>query len=364
MIRHIHLWRVLRFTALALLVFAPARAVEPDGPYILRAVDGAWEAARVEVVEGIAQRKSQSLGANATVTIPAVGQVPSFQVKLRGPAPDAPGEIRTAANAALFVVADTHGEYETLVATLRAHEVIDAKLKWKFARGHLLVLGDVFDRGPNHLEILWLLYKLEAESAKAGGGVQLVLGNHETMVLRGDLRYLHARYAASAEVLGQPSYAGLFGGQTLLGQWLRSKPAMLKVNDLLVLHAGVSRALVDSGVSLAEVNTTVRTVLRGDEQGAVAELVMGIYGPLWYRGYFPARELPPAATMEDVDLALATFGARRMLVGHTIVDSIIPLYEGKVIAVQARPFEALLIRKNELYHARPDGGVARLAGPG
>ena len=36
----------------------------------------------------------------------------------------------------------------------------------------------------------------------------------------------------------------------VLGQWLRTLPAMLKINDLLCLHAGISRALVDSGMSL------------------------------------------------------------------------------------------------------------------
>ena len=65
------------------------------------------------------------------------------------------------------------------------------------------MLGDVFDRGPNHLEILWLLYQLEAEAARAGGGVHLVLGNHEAMVLNGDLRYLNAKYADTARVLGK-----------------------------------------------------------------------------------------------------------------------------------------------------------------
>lgn len=360
MFSHIHLWRVWHLAALVLLAFVgKAAAAGPDGPYILRGANG-WEALSVEVTAAGAQRKSQALGADATVTVPAVGKVPSFQVKLRGPAPEAPGEIRTAANAPLFVVADTHGEYESLVSTLRAHKVIDAQLKWKFARGHLVVLGDVFDRGPNHLEILWLLYKLEAEAAKAGGGVQLVLGNHETMVMRGDLRYLNARYVESAQLLQQVDYSALFGAQTLLGQWLRSKPALLKVNDLLCVHAGISRALVDSRLSLADVNATVRDVLNGTEEGAIAELVMGSFGPLWYRGYFPDRAQSPTATVDDVELALKTYGARRMLVGHTIVDTITSLYAGRVIAVQARPFEGLLMRKGEFWEAGPDGALQRL----
>jgi hypothetical protein len=135
---------------------------------------------------------------------------------------------------------------------------------------------------------------------------------------------------------------------------------MLKLNDLLCLHAGVSRALLDSRLSLADVNATVRAVLAGTEEGAIADLVMGSFGPLWYRGYFPERGQPPAATAEDVGLTLKAFGARRILVGHTIVTTITPLYEGRVIAVQARPFESLLIRKGEFWEAGPDGALERL----
>ena len=69
--------------------------------------------------------------------------------------------------------------------------------------------------------------------------MHLVLGNHETMVMRGDLRYLNAKYVDTAAALGKP-YDDLFAADTLLGQWLRARPAMIKVNDLLFLHAGVS----------------------------------------------------------------------------------------------------------------------------
>jgi hypothetical protein len=171
-------------------------------------------------------------------------------------------------------------------------------------------------------------------------------------------------------VLGVSNYSELFARGTLLGQWLRSRPVMLKVNDLLCLHAGVSRALVDSDLTLAEINATVRSVLNDEPgQGAVAELVVGNLGPLWYRGYFAAQGDFLTATEEDIDLALKAFGARRILVGHTIVPTITPLYSGKVIAVQVYPkrdetghanFEGLLIRKGGLFQADIGGTVRPL----
>ena len=72
--------------------------------------------------------------------------------------------------------------------------------------------------------------------------------------------------------------------------------------------------------------------------------------------------------MTDVDLTLAQYGVTRILVGHTIVPTITPLYDGKVIAVQVYPkreggavhFESLLIRDGEFLRATPDGLVRSL----
>ena len=101
-------------------------------------------------------------------------------------------------------------------------------------------------------------------------------------------------------------------------------------------------------------------------------LVMHPLGPLWYRGYFPqaARESGfPRATDEDVSRVLEHFGARAIFVGHTMVPTVTPLYDGKVIAVQVYPrrddagsahMEALLVKEGVLYRARIDGGVEEL----
>lgn len=352
-----------------LLLMARAAAAVPDGPYVLDSAAG-WQAWSVQVSGDAASKQARAVGPGDVLTVPAVGSVPAFTVRLRGPAAIAPDEVSTPKGVPLFVVADTHGEYEILVAMLRAHKIIGPDLQWRFARGHLAVLGDVFDRGPNHLEILWLLYQLEAQAAQAGGGVHVVLGNHEVLALQGDARYLHPKYTETARVLGVANYAELFAPGSVLGQWLRTRPAMLKLDDSLCLHAGVSRALLDSRLTLGDINATVRSVLNDEPgQGAMAELVMGSLGPLWYRGYFPEQTGFPTATPDDLRLALDTFGVRRILIGHTIVPTVTPLYGGKVIAVQVYPkrdeaghtsFAGLMRRKGEWLQAGPDGRLRRL----
>jgi hypothetical protein len=355
---------------LLLFTTSPALA-QADGPYVVRNAYGGWEAWTVEASP--ARKKVEPVAPGTTITIPAVAAVPAFEVKLRAPAEVSAETIATRSNATIFVVADTHGEYEIVSAMLQKHRVVDARLRWSFGRGHLVVLGDVFDRGPNHTEILWLLYELEAQARRAGGGVHLLLGNHETMVMAGDLRYLNPKYAESARVLGVGSYAELFSAASVLGQWLRTRPAIFKINDFLCLHAGISRALLDSGMSLAQINNGVRAVLAASVPAAESEreragLLMGSLGPLWYRGYFAAQTDFPTASMGDIDRTLEWFGARRILVGHTIVPAITPLFDGKVIAVQVYPrrdesgatnFESLLIRRGELWRANLRG-VERL----
>lgn len=362
-----------RWLLAACLIAAFTRlALAHDGPYVLRGAQG-WESVTVEDSAEGARRRVVPLPAQATITVAAIGVLPAFEVPLREAAAPVP-DVLPRSKAPIFVVADTHGEYEILATHLRQHRVVDASLAWKFGRGRLVVLGDVFDRGPHHTEILWLLYKLEAEAAKAGGGVHFVLGNHETMVMQGDLRYLHPKYVETARVLGVESYSELFGPRSLLGQWLRSRATLLKLDDQLFLHAGVSRALVDSGMSLADINSGVRAVLSGailtnETERQRAEMLMGPLGPLWYRGYFAEQRAFPTASVQDVDRVLDVFGVRRILVGHTIVPAITALYDGKVIAVQVYPrrdesgrtsFESLLIRAGKTWRAPVEGRLEPL----
>lgn len=352
---------------------AQAEATQPlqDGPYITRSEQGGWSARWIED----SAVRDRAVKAGDVVTVAAVGAFPAFDVELRGPARPAADEIKVGARTPLFVMADTHGEFEIAAQLLQRHGVIDQRLRWSFGKGRLAVLGDVFDRGPNQTELLWLIYKLEAEAERAGGGVHMAMGNHETMVLRGDDRYLNPKYQRTASLLGAGRYATLWNEQTLLGQWLRSKVAMFRLGDYLCLHGGVSRELIDRGLTLAQVNQTLRDALT-EQQGPLDEpekFVLGQSGPLWYRGYFEEMTREgrfKLATPADIDLIRQRFGVEAILVGHTIVPTITSLYDGRVIAVQVYPhrdeqthepvMEALLIKKGRMFRARVDGSSEML----
>jgi len=353
---------------LASMLIAAGATADSDGPYVIRNAAGALEAWSVEIAADGPHRDIKAVKAGATIAVPAVGTVPSFSTKIRPPALAAPDSVTTKRDTPLFIVADTHGEYEILVQMLRAQQVVDDRLAWKFGRGHLVILGDVFDRGAHQTEILWLIYELEAQAQQAGGGVHFVLGNHENMALRGDARYLNPKYRQTAAVLGVESYSALFGRDSVLGQWLRSKPVVIKVNDLLCLHGGISPQIVERKLSLADINGAVRlswneTEPAPDERERI-EFLLGPNGPLWYRGYFADSGAIPEVSGDDIGRLLKYFGVHEILVGHTRVPTITPLFDGRVLAVQVYPqravdgtvtFEALLVRGGKFLRALPDG---------
>lgn len=329
---------IVTAVALVLGALTAAAAEMPpslaDGPYIVPARDG-WRAARVGADGRVVTMPARS------VRIAPVGNIPAFDVPLRpAPPPEASAQPFDDGTP-LLVLADTHGEYDILVSLLRRQAIIGSDLGWAFGRGHLVVTGDMLDRGPHQLEILWLLYKLEAEARRAGGRVHVLLGNHETMQLRGDLRYINPRYVKVAAALGASSYAELLGPATVLGAWLRSKPAVFRLGDMLFLHGGISPAVTQSRLSLDVMNDGVRTAFGRDKAAVEADptlsLVMGRAGPLWYRGYFPLDDKPPTATAAEIDASLARFGVKRIFVGHTIVEKVMPLYDGRIVAVQVYP---------------------------
>jgi hypothetical protein len=371
-----HLFQTL-LVALALVFGGLARAESlQDGPYVVRAADGSWQSRWIEDAGEGPQVRDRIVEIGDSVTLAAVGSLPAFQVKLRGPARPASDDIRVGARTPIFVMADTHGEFEIAVQLLQRHGILDERLRWSFGKGHLAVLGDMFDRGPNQTELVWLIYKLEAEAARAGGGVHLAIGNHESMVLTGDDRYLNPKYRRVAALLGAERYALLWSKETLLGQWLRSKAAVFRLGQYLCLHGGISRELVDLGLTLPVVNQTVRAALL--EPGAMADaqtrFVMGQDGPLWYRGYFQdvARAAGfEAAKQSDIESIRDRFGVQSILVGHTRVPAVTSLYDGQVIAVQVYPhrdertqapvMEGLMIRKDgQMFRARADGSTEML----
>jgi hypothetical protein len=180
----------------------------------------------------------------------------------------------------VVAVADIHGAYAAFETILHRAALVDDSLNWIGGPAHLVIVGDVLDRGPDSRLALDLIHKLEPQAMAAGGRVHFVLGNHEIMNLTGDRRYVSAgeyaafadqepaairqaeldRYLADPERSDNPRAAresfdaayppGFFahreafapGGE--YGAWLLEKPFVVAINDTVFVHGGMIEAMV------------------------------------------------------------------------------------------------------------------------
>ncbi|MCU7551746.1 metallophosphoesterase [Chitinophagaceae bacterium LB-8] len=256
----------------------------------------------------------------------------------------------------IFVVSDIEGQYEYFKQILQAGGVMDKNFNWTFDKGALVIVGDVFDRGSQVTECLWLIYYLEEKAKETGGQVHYILGNHEVMNLNGDLRYVNPKYIEFAKQTGVP-YLSFYDTQTELGRWLRTKNMMEKIGDLLFVHGGVSQYINQLGHSIDSINILARNYYdrSAESMPQVEQLLLLDDGPLWYRGYFMA----PLATKEQVDSTLRIFQVKKIILGHTPVERISTFYDGKIINVDVPhakgASEGLLVDNKKYYKVNLQG---------
>ena len=179
----------------------------------------------------------------------------------------------------VVAMSDPHGAYDAFLQTLINAGVTDAASNWAGGDTHLVITGDLLDRGAESRKIMDLVMKLEDQAVASGGRVHLTLGNHEVMNLVGDLRYVaRGEFAAFADEESAeerehwfrkflsarrvqtdgeidevalraefdrdrpPGFYGhrsAFGTEGRYGRWLMQKPLMVVINDTAYVHGGL-----------------------------------------------------------------------------------------------------------------------------
>lgn len=285
--------------------------------------------------------------------------------------PPAPPEVDLPAPDSVFVFGDVHGEFDRVLQLLARAGLIDDALGWTGGRATVVLLGDLLDRGDDVTRLLWFLYALEREAEAAGGRVVTLLGNHEAMVMSGDLRYVSPKEAGVAERHGL-SYAELFDpAASVLGRWLAARPALVRLGDLLLAHGGVSPAYLD--YTLREYQDTLTAFIAeplftGWHDPAFLDAFAGetaldsaqvyrrydfFFAPesvLWYRDLVFTDTLAA-----HLDAVLDRFDASVHVVGHSPVRAIRQSYGGRLIAVDLLDAAAEML----FLARRPDGGWDR-----
>jgi hypothetical protein len=191
----------------------------------------------------------------------------------------------------VVAVGDLHGSYEKALKLFQGAGLIDADYKWIGGQQHLVTAGDLLDRGVGDRPLMDLMMRLQKEAEAAGGRVHVLLGNHESMNLLRDWRYVNPRsFVAWADDetdadrkrawrdfvntrAGSDSKSkaiadfqtefppGFFARQRSLekdgeyGKWLLTLPAVVKINGVIYVHGGLT--VETAALGLDELNRSV-----------------------------------------------------------------------------------------------------------
>lgn len=297
----------------------------------------------------------------------------------------------------IVAIGDVHGDYQRFLEVLRTAGLVDARNAWTGGDTHLVLTGDFVDRGDHSAQVLDLLMELEPQASKAGGRLHALIGNHEAMDLYGDLRYvtkddfegfqrpdskdLQDRQMRAAlddlkrqgtppadesawrkkfqdeHPLGWVEHGLAFQPNGKYGKWIRQLNAIVKINDAVFLHGGISSKY--AALTRGEINTKVRAEL-SDFNKLAKGIVTADDGPLWYRGMaqLPEDDRGMAKLLPQV---LAKQQVRHIVIGHTPQLAVTPRFDGKVIAIDvglSKPFDgppAFLLIEDGKYFAMHRG---------
>lgn len=227
----------------------------------------------------------------------------------------------------VVALGDVHGDLDATRRALRLAGAIDDANKWVGGKLVVVQTGDVLDRGDDERAILDLLVSLRSQAKAAGGALVSLLGNHETMNVAGDFRYVtpggfRAFFDVPTEGIARdalaklpepsrPRAAAFFPGG-VYAKHLATFAIVAVVNDTVFVHGGVLPSHVRYGIG--NINRETQAWLNG-ERDAPPKLIGSEDGPLWTRRYStPKVEAHSCGLLSTV---LDRLGAKRMVVGHT-----------------------------------------------
>ena len=247
----------------------------------------------------------------------------------RSPAPEKPQvKRRSPWPGRVVAIGDVHGDLRSLKHALQIAGVLgEDGERWVGGETVVVQTGDLLDRGDDEQEILDFLGRLGAQARAQGGRVRQLLGNHETMNVQGDLRYVtpggfedfvgvegldlqDPRLGRLPQEQRSRQAAFLPGGRYAVV--LSGYETIAIVGDSLFAHGGVLPEHVAYGID--RLNVEVSQWMRGER--AEPTITQGPQSPLWTRVFSEDPQLS-ALQCARLEQVLEATGTARMVVGHT-----------------------------------------------
>jgi hypothetical protein len=269
----------------------------------------------------------------------------------------------------VVAIGDLHGDYAQYIKVMQSAGLLNKSGKWSGGKTHLVQTGDITDRGAESRKIIDHLVKLVKQAKKKGGYVHLLIGNHESMNVVGDLRYVSegefkaftTRNSARLQNMQWERQVEWMRGNILTfeeinletyrkeweqkvplgwvehrmgwalsgdyGGWVKDNPVAIQINDTIFLHGGISAKYCE--FSLQSLTEQVIAAME-NYNPSVTTIVDDPLGPLWYRGL--AQEEEAEVFGQTLDNILNRYGAKRIVVGHTPTGGVVwPRFDQRVV---------------------------------
>jgi len=241
----------------------------------------------------------------------------------------------------IIAIGDIHGDGNAMVRALTLAGVIDADLEWAGGRTIVVQVGDQLDRGDDEKAILDYFEYLSAAAWQAGGGFYPLIGNHETINVDLDFRYVteggwadfadvpadpqdpliamyepHARGRVAAFRPGGP-YARILAGHN----------TVMVIGDTVFVHGGLLPVHLAQG--LDGVNASIQNWMAG--VGPRPAVISGEDSVVWSRHYSRDTDQMDCDLLTQVLQALQV---SRIVVAHSVqANGINRACEGRAIRI-------------------------------
>ena len=245
----------------------------------------------------------------------------------------------------LVAIGDLHGDIGSARQAFQLAGAIDESDRWIGKNLTVVQLGDIIGRSFQDREVLDFLLALQLKAASGGGRLHLLIGNHEVFGARLELRWVHEdAYEAFASTPGQnlsdprladipqhqrPRGAALLPGGHYARQ-LADFHAVLRVGDTIFAHGGVTPHWAKYGID--QINEDVGKWFSGETDEPVSTLGMDpgkFDDSVMMSRHFSTED----ADCELLGESLEILGAKRMVVAHTVQQSIISKCGERVWAI-------------------------------
>ena len=222
--------------------------------------------------------------------------------------------------ARVCVVADIHGAFDELSATFSCLKVAERttpdsfSFNWTGGNTLLVMLGDLTDRGLHSKQVYDAIMDLEMKAAAKGGRLICLTGNHEALLLNGQVeewaktltshKKQHYQNTIDSFTRDGLNYHQAIGEKGIYGQWIRNRPLFAIVNGFMMVHGGLPNKPITRSDLAADFRDDIE---RGDWKKGI---FMNHDSVLWNRDWWKNDEL--------VDRNLQTLGVNGVVFGHTI----------------------------------------------